>query len=517
MKFPVYLLVSFIFLSSFLFFPTPIYAQQALPAFPGAEGFGANSIGGRGGRIIEVTNLNATGTGSFREAIEATGPRIVVFRTGGTIDLNHATLTIVNPYLTIAGQTSPGDGITIKGGFIALNTHDVIIRYVRFRPGPGGFGGVATKAGSADGFRIGANNIILDHVSLSWGTDETLDINGSGVKNLTIQYSTISEALNCVPPPYNHSASEPCHSKHILQGYGSDEISFHHNLLAHGYDRNPLLLGGKLQWINNVIYNYGGPTYIIPRDGPISINIINNYYKSGVNSLVGRPQKHEIRLHSACTTSPCEYVTNSLVYISGNVGTDYPATMPRPAQVVCPDNSVCLTQTQTPFPFPSITTETAQAAYDDVLANVGATLPTRDAVDTRIINDVKNTTGKIINTPDEVGGYPVLTTGTAPLDTDHDGMPNAWEDQFKLNKNDAVDGNADRDSDGYTNVEEFLNSTNPGVLGDANNDELINLADFMVWLNHYRQNIIGVSNGEFTSDGKVNLLDFGIWLLNQGN
>ncbi len=441
-------------------------------AFPTAEGFGAATIGGRGGAVIEVTNLLdrvpnsrgqlVTAPGSLRAALETSGPRIIVFRVSGTIDLNRSEIELSEPFVTIAGQTAPGDGITIKGGFIMVTAHDVVIRYLRFRPGPGGYASQRPNGASADGLRIGANNgrraekVILDHVSISWGTDELLDITGEA-HDITVQHSLVAEGLNCIPAPFWHDEQETCHSKGTFLTGNATNMTLHHNLFAHTQDRNPFFNTGNLDYVNNVVYNYGSPFSLVPRALPAHANIVNNAYRAGVDSLVKRASKYEIRLGHICSPNVTICTADqSEVFISGNIGTDQPTGSFRTGQIICPDGNVCPKQRSTRFSYPPVKTQSAETAYKKVLLKAGASLH-RDAVDSRIVSDVRNGTGHIINTPDEVGGYPILNSTTAPADTDHDGMPDVWEAKYGLNPNDAQDGPIDSTNDGYTNIEKYLN------------------------------------------------------------
>ena len=217
-------------------------AQAPLVAFPGAEGFGANATGGRGGRVIEVTNLKDTGPGSLRAAIEASGPRIVVFRVGGIIDVG-AKLKIENPFITIAGQTAPGGGILLRGQKFYVAADHVIIRHVRFRLGP-----VSGK--DAVAITNGARNVIIDHCSVSWGSDETLSVD-TNASDITIQWGIISEGLNFEDHPYGS-----------LIASGARRVTFHHNIWAHFRERSPKLGGqasddNRYQLVNNVVYDWG--------------------------------------------------------------------------------------------------------------------------------------------------------------------------------------------------------------------------------------------------------------------
>ncbi|NIM96226.1 MAG: hypothetical protein GTO18_21215 [Anaerolineales bacterium] len=413
-------------------------AALAIPAFPGAEGFGASSIGGRGGRVIEVTNLNESGPGSLRAAIEAEGPRIVVFRIGGTIELA-SSLRIKNPFITIAGQTAPGDGITLKNGSsnktaLTIQTHDVIVRYIRARPGAGGEG---------DGINIlnnSAYNVIVDHCSVSWAVDENMST-WYDPHDITIQWCIIAEGL------HDSTHSKGPHSKGILLGSdGSRNISLHHNLFAHNDERSPRIkTAGLVDVVNNVIYNYGGAAGYITNDfADLPVNYIGNYVIQGPDS---NTRRYEVEI------SPLSNHAISL-YVEGNIGPHRSDDSLDQRLVVNPDDWQYLTSNR--HAAPPITTIYAFDAYDQILASAGASFPTRDAVDERVVNDVINRTGSIINHPSEVGGWPSLKPGTAPLDSDHDGMPDTWETERGLNPQ-QDDSALDRDGDGYTNIEEYIN------------------------------------------------------------
>ncbi|MFZ2403686.1 MAG: hypothetical protein WAW41_01015, partial [Methylobacter sp.] len=228
----------------------------SLPAFPAAggfgaaEGFGAETPGGRGGKIIEVTNLNDSGTGSLRAALAASGPRIVVFRVSGTIVVK-SKMSVTQPFLTVAGQTAPGEGITLKNDPsndkmpLVINTHDVVLRFLRVRAGAS-----SADAGNIDATDLGnAYNVVVDHCSFSWATDEVFT--AGGAHDFTLQWNAMYEGLN------NASHPEGAHSKGLhLRETGTDHISVHHNLLAHNYDRNPNINSdGTVDLVNNVFYD----------------------------------------------------------------------------------------------------------------------------------------------------------------------------------------------------------------------------------------------------------------------
>ena len=429
--------------------------RSAPRAFPGAEGFGANAVGGRGGGVIEVTNLNDHGPGSLRAAVNASGPRLVVFRVGGTIELD-SSIEIRNPYITIAGQTAPGQGITLKNSPknaktpLKIETHDAIVRYIRSRPGSN-----PNETGTLDAITIANEsgdvyNVIVDHSSFSWATDEVSNVYYAA-HDITVQWSILGEGLDCATH-IEHGVRQ-CHSMGMLLGsVGSRDLSIHHNLFAHNRHRNPRIKTmGTTDVVNNVVYNSGSgngwraPTYAHGGRAVVPVNYIANYFKPGPDS-----GSAEWFIDTA------EVVE---VYIGGNIV---------PKAVIDPDSRDMLVGTR--HPAAPITTTSALAAYSRVLAEAGASrglncdgtfYATRDRVDERIVNDVKQGTGRIIDDPSEVGGWPNLVGGIPCADSDHDGMPDEFETLYGLDPTDASDGPADSDGDGYTNVEEFLNSTAP--------------------------------------------------------
>ncbi|GJL56730.1 MAG: hypothetical protein NPIRA02_38620 [Nitrospirales bacterium] len=417
-------------------------------AFPEAEGFGRFSQGGRGGQVFEVTNLKDSGLGSFRSALEARGPRTVVFRVSGTIVLADR-ITIKNPYLTIAGQTAPGGGVQVNG-MLDIQSHDIIIRHLRVRVGPGSL----PKPSVRDSIQImgeSAKDIILDHVSLSWGVDETFSIYNAQAGGFTVQWSIITESLNCPSPQH----AEGCHGKGILIGGSTTKVSFHHNLLAHHPDRNPNLTGGDIDMVNNVIYNYRAANNVRPRKGVVRLNSVGNYYIPGPNTP---RKKGAIRLYGGS-----KFNEASGVYLKGNIHPRFRESDSLPQMEIAFrfGDSPDLTVVEKRYNYPLVTTTDAFQAYDQVLEKAGAVLPVRDSIDRRIVKDVRDRTGKIIDMPSEVGGFAKLASGTPPPDTDKDGMPNKWELTWGFDPKNAADGANDADKDGYTNLEEYLNDTEP--------------------------------------------------------
>jgi len=430
--------------------------RPAQLAFPDAEGYGRFARGGRGGKVVAVTNLNDSGPGSFREAVtNDIGPRTIVFNTSGVIQLQ-SRLVLSQPYVTVAGQTAPGKGICIRSAPFGVTGNDAVVQNLRVRVGAGP---------TFDGMGLtGADNSIIDHCSISWTIDESFS-SRSG-KNITLQRTLISEALNAA----NHQ-NYPTGTEH---GYaatiGGDIGSFHHNLLAHCYGRNWSLGGGldgngayagKMDITNNVVYNWGGRT---TDGGTKEVNFVNNYYKPGAGSkiFVAFNQQNE---GVGTGMQQC--------YFSGNVMPGYFDESNQTAGRKASGNTVPYDNfVNTPF-FPSyVTTQSAKNAYKIVLSDVGCTQPEFDEHDQRIISETLNGTYSAVGSvtgkpgfPDneaDVGGfenYPTVVRD-ANWDSDQDGLPNWWENIIGTNVNSAIgdfsDANADPNLDGYTHLDEYL-------------------------------------------------------------
>jgi len=449
-----------------LFIVSSVFAEEAQRAFPGAEGFGAYSQGGRGGEVYIVITLDdyhpgavargpitrvKTGEeilparpaikrekiipGSLRAALEADEPRTIVFRVAGTIELK-APLVIENPFITIAGQTAPGGGICLKDyGLLLHNTHDVVVRYLRVRPGD-------LSRTSQDAICLSnAQNVIVDHCSTSWGVDENLSVSGVGTTNTTVQWCIISESLNDSWHPKG-----PHGMGSLIRTDGT--VSFHHNLYVHNCNRNPRPgtygdpPGIHLDFRNNVIYNWGMFPGYTAKD-PATINYIGNYIK------VGPSVKQNRRIAFIIGGETTRMFAQNNVLLDGDI-------------VVKDDwaiinNEAEINKLKEPFPVVAITTDSAEKAYEKVLAGVGATLPRRDVIDRRVVGDVEALTGAIIDSQTEVGGWPVLHTSVAPPDTDSDGMPDEWEITHGLDPESSADQKLVRKKDGHTNLEEYLN------------------------------------------------------------
>lgn len=414
-------------------------------AFPGAEGFGRFAVGGRGGRVIKVTNLDDHGPGSLRQAVIGQGPRTVVFDVSGIIDLERD-LDIHRGNITIAGQTAPGDGITLRGYGLNVFADDVVIRYLRVRPGDEA--GVETDAISVKA----GNNVIIDHCSTSWATDETLSISPSlkaakrSINDVTVQWSIISESLN----KSVHSKGEHGFGS-LVRGSDGARYSMHHNLWAHHRARMPRpgnYLDKKIDPVgpfidirNNVFYNWGGSYsgYNADTESVSSYNFVDNYYAAGPNSS---------KAVAFDESSP-----HASLYFAGNWMNG--KRVDDPLSVLnLPEGNVLAAS---PHPHHADTNEDAESSYRTVLASAGASL-VRDSVDARIVADVQAGTGRIIDDASDVGGWPVHRSGKVPPDSDGDGMPDAWETSAGLDPGDKSDGATDPDGDGYTNLEDYLNS-----------------------------------------------------------
>jgi pectate lyase len=408
-----------------------LYSQQL--AFPTAEGYGKYTLGGRGGSVYEVTTLNPSGPGSLGEAIAASGPRTVVFRVAGTIE---GKFSIKNDNITITGQTAPGDGICIKGN-LGISANNVIIRYIRVRN---------TVSGDAVSGGHNLQNIILDHISASWSSDEVMSLYQN--TNVTFQWCIISEA---------------CSSSHRFGGiWGNNYSTYHHNLIAHNDSRNPRWASGCKynDYRNNVLYNwgynscYGGEAQQSgrPEWNFSTINMIANYYKPGPATQSG--VRDRIVEPSARSSDD-----KGSWYVADNYVDGYPTVTANNWLGVDGSNYIKLNAPWNAMP---INQQTPEDAYLAVLAHAGCSLPNRDAIDARIIEEVRNATATygnngIITKPSDVGGWPALRSGIAPVDSDHDGMPNAWEVAEGLNPNNASDRNT-VGADGYTMLESYLNS-----------------------------------------------------------
>ncbi|WP_165958035.1 T9SS type A sorting domain-containing protein [Segetibacter sp. 3557_3] len=453
---------------------TALSAQQL--AFPGAEGYGKFATGGRGGKVYEVTNLNDDGPGSFRQAFAAFPgqPLTIVFRVSGIINLQ-SQLKVTRSDFTIAGQTAPGDGICLKGHSFLINgarpaslggNHgNIIIRHLRSRPG-------STLSTGVYGFDMeNCHDVIVDHCSFSWANEECAALYDT--KNTTVQWCVVSEGL------YNAGHSKGLRSYGGV--WGGQFTTYHHNLVAHQNSRTVRFNGARahdtaalIDYRNNVVYNwgssnacYGGESEI--NNGYSKVNFVNNYYKPG-----------------PATSSTLKFVQASYTaanakgvgrwYLDGNI-LDQSPTITSNNFLGLDLNSIPVASRDTaksaiPFvvAYP-LQEQSAQSAYDSVLAGAGATLPRRDPVDARVVNETRTKTasaigatsgkGGIIDMPSEVGGWPVYNSLPAPIDDDHDGMPDGWELSRGLDPTNPDDRNI-VNADGYTMLEHYLNTISPG-------------------------------------------------------
>ncbi|MBO7378598.1 MAG: polysaccharide lyase [Bacteroidales bacterium] len=472
--------------------------QANIPAFPGAEGGGMYSFGGRGGKVIVVTNLNDRGPGSFREACETGGARIVVFNVSGIIRLE-TPINVRAPYITIAGQTAPGDGICIAGESFAINTHDVVIRHMRFRRGETG---VEHREDSFGGNPVG--NIMIDHCSCEWGLDENIsfyrhmyDESEGQYENVAKKYPTVNVTIqNTISAKaldtYNHAFGSTL---------GGENASFMRNLWASNSGRNPSIgWNGCFNFVNNVVYNWVHRT-ADGGDWTATYNFINNYYKPGPATPTEGPVSHRI-LKPESGRSKLDHHVYGRVYAHGNIMEGFPD--------ITADNwkggiqvegfedchgEESYMRSLRPFAMPPMHILSATETYDYVLENAGANYPKRDIVDERIIEEVRtkqpyyvadaikyqgDVSGLspksqaadgsfkyrrmsadsyklgIITDPRQMGGYPEYK-GTPRKDSDGDGMPDSWEIANGLNPNDPSDATGDLNGDGYTNIEKWIN------------------------------------------------------------
>ena len=433
--------------------------RTRLLAFAEAEGYGRFARGGRGGKVVEVTNLNDDGPGSLRWAVtNNVGPRTIVFTVSGVIPLK-SRLVLADPCVTIAGQTAPGKGICIRSSPFGIGANDAILRNIRLRLGAGP---------TADGMGMNGNHSIMDHCSISWTIDEAFS--SRGAKNITLQRTLISEALNIA----NHQNYPEGTGHGYAATIGGDISSFHHNLLAHNQGRNWSLGGGldgngfysgKLDITNNVVYNWQKRT---TDGGAMEVNFVNNYYKPGPSSTT-----------KVALTADHEGVGkgSQRYYFAGNVmpGVFNEITQDKGRVIRISNGAVVNWETWVTQPFfPSyMTSQKAYDAYKMVLSDVGANQPVFDRHDIRMVVETRDSTSStigsksklkgLIDHEDDAGGfenYPEEKRADN-WDTDHDGMPDWWENtkgyNAKSTPGDFTESNGDPDKDGYTYLEEYLN------------------------------------------------------------
>lgn len=462
--------------------------QADIPAFPGAEGGGMYTCGGRGGKVFVVTSLADSGSGTLREACEAGGARIVVFNVAGLIKLERP-ININAPFITIAGQTAPGNGVCIAGETFALNTHDIIIRHMRFRRGDTWVG---RRDDAIGGSPVG--NIIVDHVSATWGLDENMTLyrhiftdgpnnpkaprKKMSTVNLTIQNSMFAEGLDT----YNHAFGSTI---------GGQNCMFARNLWTNNTGRNPSVgMNGTFNFVNNIVNNWYHRT-VDGGDYSTRYNLINNYYKPGPVTPKDQPVGHRL------VKPESRYVLDGTkiygkVWVDGNIMEGYPEITEdnfKGIQIESMDDAgefLPQIRSTKSFKMPYVTVLDAKEAHDYVLDNAGATLPVRDEVDTRLVKQVRENKVDlskytviedlfqfehrrlgpdsykkgIITDIRQVGGYPDYK-GKPRKDSDMDGMPDKWEKKYGLDPKDASDANGDLSGDGYTNIEKYINGIDP--------------------------------------------------------
>lgn len=419
-----------------------------LIGFPGADGFGKYATGGRGGKVIEVTNLNDSGEGSLRAAVEAEGARTVVFKVCGNIELQ-SHLRIKNPNITIAGQTAPGEGICLTKYGMIVETENAIVRYLRVRPGDQGEEGDCVWVNKSD-------NVIIDHLSTSWGTDETLSVSDSD--NVSVQNCMISESLNqSINAKGTHGMGT------LIRGSNGQKVTYHSNLYFSHRNRSPMngnytpytedSVGFNVEFINNVVYNWSanaaGKNH--DEDSITRYNYIGNYYRPG------RKSQGEYMFSEECPYAQMYAEGNSM---SDVVPEDQRTLFEFSEEKPIDQETYFMSER---FDFSEMSNIlTAEEAYEKVKAEVGASL-FRDPIDTAVLQAVEDRTGKLIDTPTESighdeawgGYYPPLAQYTPYTDTDGDGMSDEWEEASGLDPKDGSDG-AKTNASNYTNLEVFL-------------------------------------------------------------
>lgn len=434
-------------------------------AFPGAEGFGKYTAGGRGGSVYIVSNLNDDGEGSFRKAVTAKEPRVVVFTVAGTIHL--MTPVSIKGDVTIAGQTAPGDGVCIADNPVLLGGNNIIVRYLRFRMGDRYQNkGLVDGAGSDDAFGGSRkNNIIIDHCSMSWSTDEVFSVYAGD--STTLQWNIISEPLNY---SYHFEKGDKDFEAHGYGGiWGGRHLSAHHNLFAHCNNRNPRFDGIRnapeenVDYCNNVIYNWGSNNIYAGEGG--KYNIVNNYFKYG-------PVTNKNVRHRIVNPGRTDKIPFGKWYVNGNFVDEAPEISANNWLGIHMGNGgtdadKIQSVVDKPFATETLPLQRAKDACEDVLKYAGASYK-RDTLDKRIVNDVKNRTGRLIDvqggyphgTPYEqtVNAWPALSGIEERTDTDRDGIPDEWEKKNGLDPNDAADAGKIRLHSFYSNIEVYINS-----------------------------------------------------------
>ena len=429
-------------LSAFAIF-TVLFACDpafAVKAFPTAVGYGQDAVGGRGGANCYVTNLNDSGSGSFRACVEQSGARIVQFQVSGYIDLVDD-IDVTDDFLTVAGQTAPGGGVCLRNAGLAIFADDVIIRHLCIRPGDD----TGEPADDRDAFKIFGQDVILDHVSASFGIDENISIWKASSQpvptNVTVQRSMIAWGL------FNSLHSDGEHSRGLLIGDGAQNITVYQNVMAHNNRRNPMVKGDTLaDVINNVVYNFGavGINYADPEGaGASTTNIAKNYYLKGAQSTnsfisydtgtVSLSTRVKLFNNQYDSTSITDITYFAAFFPSISMGVKLPTNIDQPMN----------------------------STLSHVLLNAGAILPTRDAYDLEVVSNVVTAGGTMINSPSNLGAWPTIVSGSPFTDADNDGMADTWETSNGLDPTQAADALTIVVSGpytGYSNLEVYINS-----------------------------------------------------------
>jgi pectate lyase len=420
----------------------PAAQAQSLPAFPGAEGYGALARGGRGGRVLFVSNRNDSGPGSLRAALEASGPRTVVFRVGGVIRLRR-TIEVREPYLTIAGQTAPGDGVVLVGAGIRIRASEVVVRNLRLRVGDEPAG---QEPSSRDGLSVmgfpgrPVRNVIIDHCSVTWAIDENASVYQA--ENVTVQWTLLAEGLEHSLHPKGR------HGNGLLLAEGARNVSVHHSLLAHNGYRNPLVKGNTaVAFTNNLVHNWGRAALLFEDTssaGPLAAVVAQNVFTRGPSTSVPMA----VRVHR--TTNPA-----SRIFLGRNSGVGQPV-VEQPVVISRP----ALAAAAVPVP-----DEPLEQLRTVVLAGVGAVAPARDAIDRRIVGTVQTGSGRLIDRVADVGGWEVLSrwnVGVPAADADQDGIADSWEQTRGLSPANSSDAQRVSPS-GYPWLEVFLDELTAGA------------------------------------------------------
>lgn len=424
-------------LPAYLFLAVSNAQSAVIPAFPGADGNGVMTPGGRGGDVYLVTTLADSGPGSLRAGCEAEGPRFVVVNVAGTIELE-SPIEVGNPFVTIAGQAAPGNGVQLKNHGLRISASDVVVRYLRIRPGAGP--GVVIED---------SERVVIDHCSVAWTEGTAISVSGSS-RDVTVQWCLVAESL---------STPNESQGMGVRLAFVDGIVSLHHNLFAHHSHGTPVVMGHAeapgplLDFRNNVVYDWVSASGEAG-NGNARINLFRNIFKAGP-STAPNVRARMFRLRS----------TDNRLYVDENELTGSDMGSARNFMLLQMPNEFStrhhgdIFKTDAPFDADPVTTFPVSTALRRVLEQSGASRPARDGVDERITAQYRLGGGTTIHSPEQTGGWPVYEAVESWPDLDEDGMADDWETTMKLDPSDSSDGNADRDGDGYANIEEFLNSS----------------------------------------------------------